>query len=66
MSLHEQEATARQGVADRLTVILSHGWGGDLDAARRLAARHPELANDSVFAAAAMGNVAEVERHLTL
>jgi hypothetical protein len=66
MSLHEQEATERQGLAERLTAILSHGWGGDLNGARRLAARHPELANDSVFAAAAMGNVAEVERHLTL
>jgi hypothetical protein len=57
-------ATDRQGRADWMSVILSHGWGGDLNAARRLAARHPELASDSVFAAAAMGNLAEVERHL--
>ena len=64
MSSHEQEATERQGLADRLAAVLSHGWGGDLNAARRLAARHPELANDSVFAAAAMGNVAAVEVHL--
>ena len=64
MSSHEQEATERQGLADRLAAVLSHGWGGDLNAARRLAARHPELVNDSVFAAAAMGNVAAVEVHL--
>lgn len=57
-------ATDRQGRADWISVILSHGWGGDHNVARRLAARHPELANDSLFAAAAMGNVAEVERYL--
>lgn len=55
----------RQGRADWLTVILSHGWGGDIGAARRLAARHPELARESVFAASAMGDIAEVERQLT-
>lgn len=58
-------AVERQGRADWLNVILSHGWSGDISAARRLAARHPELARDSIFAAAAMGDVAAVERHLT-
>ncbi len=57
-------AVERQGRADWLTLILSHGWTGDIATARRIATRHPELANDSLFAASAMGDVAEVERHL--
>ena len=58
------QAMERQGRADWLTVILSHGWSGEIGAARRLSARHPELARDSIFSAAAMGDVAEVERQL--
>jgi hypothetical protein len=57
-------AVERQGRAEWLALVLSHGWTGDITTARRLASRHPELARDSLFAAAAMGNVTEVERHL--
>jgi hypothetical protein len=54
----------RQGRADWMTVMLSHGWTGDIATARRIAMRHPELATDNVFAAAALGDVAELDRHL--
>ncbi len=58
------QSMERQGRADWLTVILSHGWNGDIGAARRLSVRHPELARENVFAAAAMGDVAAVARQL--
>lgn len=57
-------AVERQGRSDWVRAILSHGWDGDIRVARRLAARHPELAQDSIFAAAAMGDVAAVTAHL--
>lgn len=43
--------------ADRLRVLLSHGWTGEIALARRLLARHPDLAGESVFTAAAAGAV---------
>ena len=49
----------------RVDQVLGHGWGGDLVAARRILARYPDIAKDSLFAAAACGDLAEVERRLT-
>lgn len=59
-------ALERQSRAQWVDAILSHGWTGDVTTARRIAARSPELSTDSLFTAAAMGDVAEVERRLRL
>lgn len=48
----------------RVDQVLGHGWGGDLRVARRLLGRYPDIAKDSLFAAAACGDLAEVERRL--
>lgn len=57
----EQAAMDRQideqSQADRIRVLLSHGWTRDIALARRLLSRHPELAAHSVFTAAASGAV---------
>lgn len=57
-------ALDRQSYADRLDTLLRHGWDGDPAAARRILGRYPGIAHDSLFAAAACGDVAEVERRL--
>lgn len=48
----------------RVDQVLGHGWGGDLRVARRILGRYPDIAKDSLFAAAACGDLAEVERRL--
>ena len=48
----------------RVDQVLGHGWGGDLVAARRILRRYPDIAKDSLFAAATCGDLAEVERRL--
>jgi uncharacterized protein len=53
-----------QGHEQRLTALLSHGWTGDVATARRLVARYPDLRRDSLFCAAACGDVATVDRCL--
>ena len=50
--------------ADRIDTLLRHGWTGDTAAARRILARHPDLARDSLFTAATCGLVDEVDRRL--
>lgn len=60
----EQLALDRQGRDEWMTALLSHGWTGEAATARRIASRAPELSKDSLFAAAVMGDVPEVERHL--
>lgn len=57
-------ASARQSRPDRIDRLLRHGWDGDINAARRILGRHPELAADSLFAAASCGALEEVERRL--
>ncbi len=57
-------ALDRQSHAERTDQILRHGWDGDLATARRILARHPEVAGDSLFTAAACGDLAGVERRL--
>ncbi|WP_297509410.1 ankyrin repeat domain-containing protein [uncultured Caulobacter sp.] len=57
-------AIERQTRAQRIEQILRHGWDGDPAIARRILARHPDLARDSLFTAAACGDRETVERHL--
>lgn len=55
---------ASQSDADRLDTLLRHGWSGDVGAAERILARHPELARANLYAAATCGLIGEVEKHL--
>ena len=57
-------AIERQSRSQRLTQILRHGWDGQPAIARRILKRYPELARDSLFTAAACGDLETVERHL--
>ena len=57
-------ALARRSRSDRLDQLLRHGWDGDVDLARRILRRDPELARESLHAAATCGDLAEVERRL--
>lgn len=57
-------AIERQSRSQRIEQILRHGWDGDPAIARRILNRHPELARDSLFTAAAAGDLETVERHL--
>lgn len=57
-------AIARQSRAQRVEQILRHGWDGEPGVARRILKRYPELARDSLFTAAACGDLESVERHL--
>lgn len=54
----------RQSHAERVELVLRHGWDGDVATARRIAARYPEVRRDSVFTAAACGDVDEVKSRL--
>ncbi len=55
----------RKTHAERVDQLLRHGWDGDLSAARRVRVRYPQIAKDSLFAAAACGDLGEVERRLS-
>jgi len=57
-------ALARKSQAERVALVLDHAWIGDPVAARRILARYPAVAQDSLFAAAVCGDLAEVERRL--
>ncbi|HEX7850483.1 MAG TPA: ankyrin repeat domain-containing protein [Sphingomonas sp.] len=57
-------ALDRQSHAERLDQLLGQWWSGDPAPARRILARYPTIAHDSLFTAAACGDVAEVERRL--
>ena len=57
-------AIERQTRAERIAQILRHGWDGDPAIARRILKRYPDLARDSLFTAAACGDLETVERHL--
>ncbi len=54
----------RQSRAQRVEQILRHGWDGEPAIARRILKRHPQLARDSLFTAAAAGDLETVQRHL--
>lgn len=57
-------ALARKSRDEQAEIVLRNGWGGDPPAARRLLARHPDLSKTSLYAAAACGDLAEIERRL--
>ena len=57
-------ALDRKTHAERVDQLLRHGWDGDLSVARRILARYPQIATDSLFTAATCGDLAEVERRL--
>jgi uncharacterized protein len=55
----------RRSHAERTELVLrSTDWRGDRAAGARILARWPEIGKDSLYAAAATGNLAEVERRL--
>ncbi|UOK73338.1 ankyrin repeat domain-containing protein [Ancylobacter polymorphus] len=60
----EQLARAGGSNADRVKQLLRHGWDGDPALARHVLDRYPAIARDSIFTAAASGNLAEVRRRL--
>lgn len=53
-----------QARAQRLEAILRHGWDGDAARARRILSRDADVYRGNIFAAAACGDVAEVQRLL--
>jgi ankyrin repeat protein len=58
-------ALARRSHAERVDRVLrSATWGGDRITAARILARWPEISTDSLYAAVATGNLAEIERRL--
>ena len=57
-------ALDRQSYAERIDQVLRHGWDGNPVLARRMLKRYPAIARDSLFTAAACGDVAEIERRL--
>ncbi|USQ97304.1 ankyrin repeat domain-containing protein [Caulobacter sp. RL271] len=57
-------AIERQTRGQRIEQILRHGWDGQPAIARRILKRYPDLARDSLFTAAAAGDLETVERHL--
>jgi len=57
-------ALARKSLAEQADLVLGNWWGGDLGPGRRLLRRRPELARQSLFMAAACGDIEEVERRL--
>ncbi|MBS0296953.1 MAG: ankyrin repeat domain-containing protein [Proteobacteria bacterium] len=57
-------ALGRRSEAERVEIVLRHGWGGDPRLARRILERHPEIARFDLFTAATCGDLAEVERRL--
>lgn len=58
-------ALDRQSHVERVEALLRHGWDGDVLLARRLSQRFPEVRVDSLFTAAACGEVDEVRRLLS-
>jgi ankyrin repeat protein len=57
-------ALGRLSQAERVDIVLHHVWEGDLPAARRIAARHPEIAGESIFTALLFGDLEAVKGHL--
>jgi ankyrin repeat protein len=55
----------RKTRTERVDQLLRHGWDGNVATARRILARDPEIARDSLFTAAACGDLGEVERRLS-
>lgn len=60
----DQLARAGSNRTDRVAQLLRHGWDGDPALARRILDRYPALARDSLFTAAACGDIVEVRARL--
>jgi len=60
----EAHALDRLGQAERVDTVLHHVWEGDLAAATRIVARHPEIAHESIFTAILFGDLEAVRRYL--
>ena len=58
-------ALARQSRAERIEAVLRHGWDGDAATARRILAADPSIGRESLFTAAAAGDLDEVRRRLS-
>jgi len=54
----------RESDAERIDMLLRHGWDGRIKAAQRILARHPALAANSIFTAATCGLTEDVEHRL--
>jgi ankyrin repeat protein len=57
-------APDRQSHAARIDAVLQHGWDGDVVLARRIVARFPDVQRDSIFTAAACGDLHTVTQLL--
>lgn len=60
----DEIALDRQSHDERVAALLRHGWDGDTVIARRIAARYADVRRDSIYTAAACGDVDEVRRLL--
>jgi ankyrin repeat protein len=60
----DELALEQQSHAERVSALLDHGWLGDAVVARRIAARFPDVRRDSIFTAAACGEVELVSQLL--
>lgn len=60
----EDQARTGKSHAERVDQILRHGWDGEISVAQRVLQHYPDIARDSLFTAAACGDLAEVERRL--
>jgi hypothetical protein len=64
-ALRQALEDARRSFAERVDLVLrSADWAGERATGTRLLARWPEIGRDSLYAAAAAGDLAEVERRL--
>ena len=64
-ALRQALEDVRRSHAERVELVLrSADWAGDHATGARLLARWPEIGRDSLYAAAATGDLAEVDRHL--
>jgi ankyrin repeat protein len=60
----EDHARTGKNHAERVDQLLRHGWDGEISVAQRIFRLYPDIARDSLFTAAACGDLAEVERRL--
>lgn len=60
----EEIALDRQSHDERVAALLRHGWDGDTLIARRIAARYADVRRDSIYTAAACGDIDAVRRLL--
>jgi len=57
-------ALGRLGRQELVDVVLHHVWEGDLPAATRIAARHPEIAGENIYTAILFGDLERLQAFL--